>query len=147
MKPTYCPPCAGIFLPMESLIDQYLPAVLPSLVSAVVGCVFAFGWVQSIKMMRRERGVRRLHNSTLRAYSFLLSGLITFATAKIFFEFTPESAGLLGVIVGSAYPIIMTIIMVWAKNNHPEMYSKLRIPRRRPEDSNGDHDDTGTFFW
>lgn len=80
--------------------------------------------------------------------SFLLAGLFTFLVAHKLFDMDPEVAAVHGLLVGTLYPVIMTIVMTWAKVRRPALYARLRISRRRPNDNKDDDpDDTGTFFF
>ncbi len=126
------------------LVKTFLPMLGPSIASWVIGCGAAFSLIQSVKSARRDCKVKRLPHSVLRLLSFVLAGLFTFLAARTFFNMDPETAALHGVLVGVFYPVVLTIVMVWAKQKRPALYDRLRVARRRTNDK---HDDSGTFFF
>lgn len=115
----------------------------PAIISWLIGCGAAFSLIQSIKAARRDCRARKLPKSLIRAIAFILAALFSFLPARVFFGMAPEVACLHSILAGTLYPLVIYIVMEWARRKQPALYARLRSTRAK--DFNPD--DSGSFFW
>lgn len=128
---------------MWEAFQPYFDDLLPILGAYAVGFGSAFSAVHSIKIWRRECPARRYPASLLRVLAFVAAFCFTLLAAVGLYGIDSTQALIHALVAGTTYPIVITIIMVWAKHNRPELYNKLRVRRRRATDN---PNDTGTWW-
>jgi hypothetical protein len=116
-------------------VGDYIETYFPVLASWSIGCAGAHSLLQTIKMARRECGVRRVPDVLLRLLAGIFSGGITTIVYYRLFAQPIEEAVTHGLLVSILYPVVMAGLMASAARWFPEMHRRLSIPSRRPEDS------------